>query len=630
MYSNTTADMLYIKERIEEMCSKTGENVVVRGYAANVCRTERGVKYLGRRLAEWIVKTAVPELGHVSKISFIAHSLGGLVQSFAIAYIQHNYPKFFETIQPENFITMASPLLGISNDNPAYVKFFLSFGIVGKTGQDLGLQGSKPLLLLLPSRSTRKVLQKFKRRTVYANVLNDGIVPLRTGALMFLDWNGLCEVYDALKSSGSLNPSFNDLKETSSAENQVGEIPANMEQQEEGEAQDASEGVIPDAAGIEVEAESNDDSSDGGLLGSIKTTLQSWMSSFQSPTTTIKVRKIRRYQRYQTMTAGDEDQVDDNWDADDDNDVSKFESVTPIPKTNVISGIGRVLLPPAPTSEFLLDPSTRQNFILHDRIYRPSMIPRQKLKKSDSFIKGLDIIGRRKHMQERIARKWHRGMSWRKVLVNLPPDAHNNIMVRRNFANAYGWPVVDHLVENHFGLKSFKGEDLEDFALRPEDEVADSEDFDNDIKQLEDKMSKLLDVEHDKSVKEREKVEHQGKIAKHGPRNDSPELAPPPPIGNVAEDLEIPKRALSRDSEDEDDSWINDSSSLCYDGPAGMLNTIPEKVNDQVEAFKRTIFPEEEDEAPAIGPVKPDSKADGEDVRDIYVNDPTQMMNTYP
>ncbi len=44
----------------------------------------------------------------------------------------------------------------------------------------------------------------------------------------------------------------------------------------------------------------------------------------------------------------------------------------------------------------------------------------------------------------------YRGLSWRKVLVKLEPDAHNNIIVRRMFANAFGWPVVHHMVEAHF------------------------------------------------------------------------------------------------------------------------------------------------------------------------------------
>lgn len=53
-------------------------------------------------------------------------------------------------------------------------------------------------------------------------------------------------------------------------------------------------------------------------------------------------------------------------------------------------------------------------------------------------------------VEEKIARAYHRDLSWRKVLVRLEPDAHNNIIVRRMFANAYGWPVIKHLCDTHF------------------------------------------------------------------------------------------------------------------------------------------------------------------------------------
>lgn len=34
--------------------------------------------------------------------------------------------------------------------------------------------------------------------------------------------------------------------------------------------------------------------------------------------------------------------------------------------------------------------------------------------------------------------------------MRLEPDAHNNMVVRRMFANAYGWPVIKHLTDTHF------------------------------------------------------------------------------------------------------------------------------------------------------------------------------------
>ena len=246
----------------------------------NAVRTENGIRYLGKRLARYILELTYPDqpVRYIKKrsisqkltnsfrpakrqdddgvptqeaarsqqedespdslaytftsISFIGHSLGGLVQLCAIAYIQKHVPNFFEQIQPVNFVALATPFLGLSNENPMYVKFALDFGLVGRSGQDLGLTwrpptlgkggwsavmgfgssankeekeddpGSKPLLRILPAGPAHAVLRKFRNRTVYSNVVNDGIVPLRTSCLLFLDWRGLDKVEKARRENG--------------------------------------------------------------------------------------------------------------------------------------------------------------------------------------------------------------------------------------------------------------------------------------------------------------------------------------------------------------------------------------------------------------------------------------------
>ena len=622
LYSNSTADLLYLKENIEQACAKTGENVVVRGYTGNVCRTERGVKYLGRRLAEWIVQFVIPDLGagSVGKISFIAHSLGGLVQTFAIAYIQHNWPHFFENIQPENFITLASPLLGISNENPAYVNIFLSVGIVGKTGRDLGLKGNKPLLLLLPSRSTRGVLAKFKRRTVYANVVHDGIVPLRTAALMFLDWKGLTKVYNALKNEGSIDSSE---FEQSADDNQVGEIPETMDNQYE---TDENEEVTmpPENSGIEIPTEETSDNKGG--FGWNK--LCSWFSDLSTPSSIRKERKVKKYQKFQTYEAPDH--ISDAVEGSSTTSNKTLKDALIIPKTNVISGISRVLLPPAPTAKFLLDPSSRKNIILHDKIYKPRMIPKRKNRKGSIVKNALNIS--RGSLEEKIARKWHRGLSWRKVLVYLPPDAHNNMIVRRTFANAYGWPVVDHLVQNHFSERCYKEEDLEEYRLTEEDELADREQEEeentNDGGELDDRMINLLDKEHHKALKENINLLGAG-VQDSKASNDFNQLHETEECNEDDED----EGEDEEDDDDDNDGWISGNNSICYDGPTGMLNTIPEGVNSQVKALRETFFSgaKKDDEKEKKRNREDSTKVNGqgEVIRDAFVDDPSQVMNSY-
>ncbi|CRJ95605.1 hypothetical protein BN1723_020810, partial [Verticillium longisporum] len=65
----------------------------------------------------------------ITSISFIGHSLGGLIQTYAVAYVQKHSPQFFDLIKPINFVTLATPFLGLSNENPLYVKFALDFGL---------------------------------------------------------------------------------------------------------------------------------------------------------------------------------------------------------------------------------------------------------------------------------------------------------------------------------------------------------------------------------------------------------------------------------------------------------------------------------------------------------------------
>ncbi|EOD48629.1 putative lipase serine esterase protein [Neofusicoccum parvum UCRNP2] len=143
------------------------EEVIVRGFGGNAVRTERGIQYLGKRLAKYVLGLTYPDQPylpikksmknkmsntfssgkapadegipahsgssvhhqrHPSKheeraykftsISFVGHSLGGLVQTYAIAYIHKHSPEFFHKIKPVNFICMSSPMLGLSNENP--------------------------------------------------------------------------------------------------------------------------------------------------------------------------------------------------------------------------------------------------------------------------------------------------------------------------------------------------------------------------------------------------------------------------------------------------------------------------------------------------------------------------------
>ena len=610
-----------MEEDLDE--SEDEEEVIVRGFSGNAVRTERGIKYLGKRLAKYvlamtypdqpfrsvtrsasdIVKTAVKgdsnkvdsDLGEqahshssireepensdneklaykITSISFIAHSLGGLTQTYAVAYIQKHSPDFFDKIKGVNFITLATPFLGLSNENPMYVKFALDFGLVGRTGQDLGLTwrapniaksgwgalvsgigegakhkaekprdpGSKPLLRVLPTGPAHVALKKFRNRTVYSNVVNDGIVPLRTSCLLFLDWQGLGRVEKARRENGLVGTmagwGWAELTGQNSSAAARKKWMEEMEQQQEAEADAApspdSNGdengdgtntptrqgrgdVVPqpdpDAVDSDVislkglkapetarargqapkKTAKIDDNSDASPTANTKGPLDTIMDFFTPKPRVTSSSRQKIFQRSQTMNFDDSttslaSESTQQSESTNGSGKTKVSGTSPTqeasapPKTSFFEAAGDLLAPPLPPLSFLVDPESRPRTIFHDRVYHPEDIPSPPKRKSTPTLLrrrtdtnmsqtseastnssmsantmrgsgsgGTDDTSGLK-VEEKIARAYHRDLSWRKVLVRLQPDAHNNIIVRRKFANAYGWPVVKHLCDTHF------------------------------------------------------------------------------------------------------------------------------------------------------------------------------------
>ncbi|KAK4251590.1 putative serine esterase-domain-containing protein [Corynascus novoguineensis] len=640
-----------VEEEEEEEDDDDDEEVIVRGYSGNAAKTERGIKYLGKRLARYILLMTFPDqpclptakaaseaithslksgtskkaieeahkhssahlattpggkrLYKFTKISFIAHSLGGLVQMYAIAYIQKHSPQFFDLIEPINFIALASPFLGLNHENPLYVKFALDFGLVGRTGQDLGLTWraptiarngwgalmsnlgehahkrvygeyqpeSKPLLRILPTGPAHRALKKFRNRTVYSNVVNDGIVPLRTSCLLFLDWQGLGRVEKARREAGLMETvvGFGWAELTGANVTAPRLAPwSPVEEEEKDEAvgtgkttptshedsrqvpQPPSNAMLEDdrqslrsiaspyrETPSELQDLQNSSTTTSNPFSGIFNFFRNETPKSSSPASP-KVTKI--YQRSQTLKpeqwAALDSGASSNSKVTSGNELTEeAEGMSAPPRTSIFESAGDLLNPKLPPVEFLIDPSKRPRTIFHDRVYHPADIPPPPVKerssstlnllrrtpptnasqksghgdpssppttqttsqkdtplsqhtqqcqqskqtttsstpasdgastvhspsldtithdggpggaKASEELPDVDIDTSQMRVEEKIARAYHRRLSWRKVLVKLEPDAHNNIIVRRTFANAFGWPVVQHLVEAHF------------------------------------------------------------------------------------------------------------------------------------------------------------------------------------
>lgn len=603
LHSNLGADMLYLKESIDAAMNKTqkqkqketgvdedAEQVIVRGFSGNAVRTERGIQYLGKRLAKYILLMTYPDQPYfplkgtktkpffhtrkeqtqtqaqakpslephsvpetregsseedhpyqITSISFVGHSLGGLIQTYAIAYIQKHSPEFFTRIQPINFIALATPFLGLSNENPMYVRFALDLGLVGRTGQDLGLSwtapkvrsgwgaiiggrgsdsgkdasqpsdpGAKPLLRILPCGPAHEVLKKFHHRTLYSNVVNDGIVPLRTSCLLFLDWRGLDRVEKARRGNGIVGTMAEwGWAELTGANSKSSPKLARSDIPELGDgdrASAASASALQGEVAIGVNSSNSTPNAEQFLVqhrppsrhssmheSTHENTgpLSSFLSLFRKeskPTpnpkhSTPRGKHAKIYKRSQTLGSFD---TEESPSAVRGNSLYEEDAgvYTP-PKTTFFESAGDLLMPPLPPSEFILDPAARSRTIFHDRIYHPDDIPppipkrrttafgslqHSKTGSSSKTVPSSTSLGAGQSqnqnlgesglkVEEKIARAYHRDLTWRKVLVRLEPDAHNNIIVRRMFTNAYGWPVVKHLVDTHFGPDSISEDD---------------------------------------------------------------------------------------------------------------------------------------------------------------------------
>ncbi|KAJ9550745.1 hypothetical protein OSB04_014790 [Centaurea solstitialis] len=183
-----------------------------------------GVDRMGDRLAEEVV-TVVKRWPDVSKISFVAHSLGGLVARYAIGRLYEDVPivgsshlkekcannseqchqQLFEAriagLQPVNFITVATPHLGSRGHRQLPFLCGLLFlerrapqtahWLVGRSGKHLFLtdndDGGRPLLLRMVKDSEdvkfMSALGSFKRRVAYANANYDHVVGWRTSSI---------------------------------------------------------------------------------------------------------------------------------------------------------------------------------------------------------------------------------------------------------------------------------------------------------------------------------------------------------------------------------------------------------------------------------------------------------------
>ncbi|OQO09838.1 hypothetical protein B0A48_04190 [Cryoendolithus antarcticus] len=131
----------------------------------------------------------------LKKISIAGYSLGGLVARYVVGLLHKN--GVFDTLEPTNFTTFATPHLGTRAHGTGYGGAFwntLGAKTLSASGAQMFLADSfrdtgKPLLSTLadPNSIFIQGLRRFKRKSVYANTLNDRSVPYYTACITRVD-----------------------------------------------------------------------------------------------------------------------------------------------------------------------------------------------------------------------------------------------------------------------------------------------------------------------------------------------------------------------------------------------------------------------------------------------------------
>ncbi|OEL25288.1 hypothetical protein BAE44_0013693 [Dichanthelium oligosanthes] len=199
----STADWKFGAQQFDKLLS---DKVIVHCSNCNMYKlTLDGIDVMGERLAQEVIEE-INRRPDIKKISFVAHSVGGLVARYAIGRLYRS-PKLTSENAPQslsddnrgtihgleavNFITVASPHLGSRGNKQVPFLFgvtaienfacYIIHFIFGRTGKHLFLtdndEGKPPLLQCMVDNwgdlQFMSALQAFRRRVAYSNVRHD-------------------------------------------------------------------------------------------------------------------------------------------------------------------------------------------------------------------------------------------------------------------------------------------------------------------------------------------------------------------------------------------------------------------------------------------------------------------------
>ncbi|XP_076946471.1 uncharacterized protein LOC143617984 [Bidens hawaiensis] len=198
----SSSDWKYVEAELKR---RLGRHFLIYASSCNAySKTFAGIDGAGKRLADE-VKQVVKSRENLKKISFLAHSLGGLIARYAIGVLytrtDDKSAGQIAGLEAVSFITLATPHLGVRGNKQ--LPFLLGLPMlekiaapmapifVGRTGSQLFLTDGKPdrppLLLRMTTDAEDadfiSALGAFKYRVLYANAAYDHMVGRRTSSI---------------------------------------------------------------------------------------------------------------------------------------------------------------------------------------------------------------------------------------------------------------------------------------------------------------------------------------------------------------------------------------------------------------------------------------------------------------
>ena len=164
-------------------------------------RTYDGVDVGGDRLKAELDELVRTEHPDADAISFIGHSMGGLISRNAIAKaFDRETGKLViggRALEPRHYVSLATPHVGFGSDESCplsqawYIPFsrwlvpLASSTMLGAAGKQFFLSDEEKVILRMASQGALESLRSFRTRTVYANVQGDHLVGWANSSLRF-------------------------------------------------------------------------------------------------------------------------------------------------------------------------------------------------------------------------------------------------------------------------------------------------------------------------------------------------------------------------------------------------------------------------------------------------------------